>query len=135
MKKSIMLCFALIFVFSIGTAAAWDYCFQDFNYTPELWFSFNGSVIYGQATLEGSPYFPSAITGKVYGGYAYFSIDYLDNSGLRFYWINARTGEGQTWGVYTDTGQFYDYPHSAGLSPCGKLMDDVGLGTGAAPVE
>jgi hypothetical protein len=134
-KKGIMICFALVFALSIGSAFAWDRCYQDVNYTPELWVSFYGDVIYGQAILEGSSAFPAAITGKVYGGYAYFAIDYLENLGLRFYWVNVQGGAGETWGVDTTTGEFYDYPHSAQLGGCGLAIDSVDLGTGAMVVD
>jgi len=118
--KKIALCFVLIFTLSVGAAVAWDFCFYDENYyVTELWISlYSGGYIYGQAIYD-SPAFPAPITGILEGGKAYFAIGYRSDSGLRFYDINLPDRDGTTWGVYSDTGEFYDLPHSAQLQPCG----------------
>ncbi len=111
-------------------ANPWNLCFYDENYSvTELWVSLMGTVIHGQAYYDG-PGFPAAITGKVYSGKAFFSIDYLDNSGLRFYMVDIATRSGTTWGVYSDTGEFYDMPHSAQLHPCGAYVGSAVPRTG-----
>jgi hypothetical protein len=115
--KKLLICAALILTLSAGTVQAWDYCFYDENYTvTSLWFSIWGAgYLHGEAEYNG---FFGAITGVLDGGWAYFAIDYVNSSGLRFYKIQLSTREGETWGVWSDTGEFYDFPHSAHLYPC-----------------
>ena len=103
-----------------GGGMPWDFCFYDENYyVTELWISlYSPGYIYGQAMYD-SPSFPAPITGIISSGKAYFAIGYRADGGLRFYDINLPDRDGMTWGVYSDTGEFYDYPHSAQLQPCG----------------
>ena len=116
--KKVALCLALVFVVTAGSASAWDILRKDFNYTPCLEMSLVGTVIHGQATLEGSPSFPAPITGYYHGGVAVFCIAYLgEGAGLRGYQINVPGFQGTTWGIIED-GSFYDPEHAAGLEAC-----------------
>jgi len=129
-----IICFSVIFAFSASSVSAWDYCFKDTNYLPELQMRPEfGNTIHGQAILPTSPSFPAAITGKFIGGHLFFSIDYFGDTGLRFYQIQVPSLTGETWGVYSDSGEFYDPPHGAQLIPCSaSSSDDSTNGTGAA---
>jgi hypothetical protein len=118
--KKVALCFVLVFALFVGSSSAWDFCFKDVNYTPEIWVSFAGNgVIHGQAVLEGSPSFPAPVTGYFENGKVYFTIAYLESNGVRFYEIAFPSRDGTTWGIWNDTGEFYDFQHSAHLDPCG----------------
>ncbi len=115
--KKILLYAVLILVLPIGSVHAWDYCFYDESYPgTSLHLSiYPGGYLYGEADHNG---FLGAITGVLNGGTASFSIDYLGDVGLRFYSVEVSTRAGETWGVFSDTGQFSDYPHAAQLQPC-----------------
>lgn len=128
--KKLLLCAMLIFTLSVGTVKAWDYCFYDETYyVTSLYFSiYPGGYLYGAADYGG---FYGAITGVIAGGRAYFAIDYIGDNGLRFYDVDLSTRAGETWGVYSDTGEFYDTPHAAQLQPCGPgepILGDVSTG-------
>jgi len=104
-----------------GGGLPWDICMKDVNYTPEIWVSLaGGGVLHGQAILEGSPSFPAPVTGYIDPPKVYFTIAYLESNGVRFYEIDLSDNrDGTTWGIYNDTGKFYDLQHSAHLDPCG----------------
>jgi len=119
--KKVALCFVLVFALFVGSSSAWDICMKDVNYTPEIWVSLaGGGVLHGQAVLEGSPSFPAPVTGYLDAGKVYFTIAYLQSAGVRFYEIDLTSNrDGTTWGIWNDTGEFYDLQHSAHLDPCG----------------
>jgi len=130
--KKLLIGAALILTFAVGTVQAWDYCFYDENYTvTSLYFSIYGTgYLYGEANYNG---FFGAITGVLDGGTAYFAVDYIGDNGLRFYQIDLPTRAGETWGVYSDSGQLYDTPHSAQLQPCvPEMINWDNANTGAA---
>jgi len=124
MKKIILLLLgiALIGFISVDSAYApsvgWPYCFKDTNYSAQYQVELSSSgIIRGQAVASGSN-FPAPLTGVVSGGFAFFSIGYLNNAGLRFYAIQANGLTGQTWGLSSDDSSYYDEPHSATLTQC-----------------
>lgn len=113
-----IICFTFVFALSAGSASAWDLCYKDVNYTPELQINIENNIIRGQAVLPGNPSFPAPITGCIGAGYAVFSIAYIGDHGLRFYKIQIFSGAGQTWAIDDFDSLYYDAPHPAQLSPC-----------------
>jgi len=137
MKKLMIVILAMaVLTIGVGTASAWDLCYNDLNYTvTELWITIEGSVIRGQAVIPTCPDclgFPAPINGTLSGGKAYFAIGYLDNYGERFYTVSASNGLGTTWGIDSATAEYYDPPHSAQVVPCrASLSLSAGGETGA----
>jgi hypothetical protein len=108
--------------------SAWNLCFMDENYSPELHLTIEGDVVRGQAVLEATPGFPAPLTGTFHAGWAFFSIAYRDDLGLRFYRIQLSDRTGTTWGIYDDTSEYYDPPHWAHIVPCGSAAGVVKTG-------
>jgi hypothetical protein len=113
----------------VTLSQAWDHCFMDENYTPELQLNIEGTVIRGQAVLPDTPGFPAPLTGTFRDGWAFFSIAYRDDTGLRFYKVQISNGMGTTWGITDDTSDYYDNPHPAHIVPCGAATGTLGTGT------
>ena len=109
----------------------WDRCFRDTNYTTEYQFDLEGSIIRGQAVAPGSPYFPAPLTGYARGGYAYFTIAYRLEAGVRFYEIRTSNASGTTWGISNDTSDYYDPPHAAQLTRCSAAVSGLEGDSGA----
>ena len=131
MKKIVMLIIGVTLLLSAGTSYAWDHCYKDVNYAPELMITLDaGGVIRGQAVLLGDPGFPAPITGVVSNGRAYFTIAYLGEGGVRFYDI-ATSGGGDTWGIVNSDGEYYDLPHSATVTSCAAAIADSAVDSGA----
>ena len=120
------------FLIGAGSASA-AVCFKDTQYTPKMSFTVSSCVLIGTSDVS-SP--PSALTGVVDNGTAYFSVAYNGSAGgLRFYQVNVSSLTGTTWGVLTLSapGTFYDTPHSAVFVSCvadGPAADS-GSGSGA----
>lgn len=109
-----------IFMGQDASVTRWALCYYDINYSVvELQLNREGNKIRGQAIYP-SPSFPAPITGYIYDDSAFFAINYLDDSGFRFYFVNKKTGTGLTWGVI-NTGEYYDSPHSAQIYGCTAL--------------
>ncbi|MDD5557272.1 MAG: hypothetical protein PHN82_08490 [bacterium] len=99
-----------------ATATA-DFCYNDPQFVnDQLIVDIQGGYITGIVRQRGSYY--GALTGYIWGGNAYFAIDYWNNNGLRFYVINTRTGRGITWGVRSSNGTYYSTPRAASLRGC-----------------
>lgn len=100
---------------------AWDYCFQDVNYSTQYQMSLTaGDKVIGQIMYPTPTESYGALTGKYYAsvGLIIFSIDYIDNAGHRFYEWNFNSMDAETWAVYSGTGEFYDTPHMTTFTPC-----------------
>lgn len=113
----------VLFTFVTG-ANAWDYCFQDSSYTPELQMDVaTGDVIHGQAILLGNPSFPAAITGKWFisqgVNWIVFFIDYSSGSS-RFYEWDLDSMIARTWGA---TEGFIGPQEVHTIVPCGATED------------
>lgn len=110
-------------VIGVDPNSPWDYCFQDTAYTPELQMSLDGDKVRGQAIQTDSIHFPASITGKYYlpskgVNWVLFSIDYMENSGMRFYQLDLNSMTAETWGVDTITGELYHGPEIHTFTPC-----------------
>ena len=138
MKKFSFFAFCLVLVFALPAFASapqetveWGYCFKDVNYTPELQFNVESGVLRGQAILTDSSGFPAPLTGYSSGGYAYFTVAYRNETGVRFYEIQISTRSGTTWGIINDTADYYDTPHRAELVPWTAATAEPGGDSGA----
>ena len=121
---------------NVGNAiGAWNFCFKDVAFTPALWMSLEWDrLLRGQAILATSPSFPAPITGQFdpAAGEATFSVDYLNETGLRFYRIDVGTLTGETWGIRDADSSYYDNRHPATLVPCPPVSSESAEGeTGA----
>jgi hypothetical protein len=118
-----------------GPGPTWDFCLKDVLYATEYWMSLESvRLIRGQALLASTPGFPAPITGQYdpVANEATFSVDYLDQTGLRFYRVNAGTLTGESWGILDSNSSYYDPPRSATLVPCGPTSSESAQGeTGA----
>jgi len=129
MKKVglLTLAFALMFTFSATGAHAWDICLKDNEYSEEYWISLSGPIIAGQVIFDASPF--GAITGSLVGGAA-FAIEYLGDTGLRYYVLVGSTW--YTWAIISSSSEFYDTPRIADMAiPCPVTMDGGEAGSGA----
>ena len=131
MKKirALVICFALIFGITAGTASAWDICIQDAEYITEYQISLDtgGMIIRGQAVADGQVIGP--ITGCVANGPA-FAIQYLWDYGLRYYLLYG--SQWYTWGIDSQNSGYYDGPRPAQIVPCGTTATEASSGaTGA----
>lgn len=118
---------------NVGKAVgpAWAMCFKDVLYLAEyrMNLEYSSRLLRGQA-LYPSPSFPAPITGQFdpAANEATFSVDYLNETGLRFYRINVGTMSGESWGILDSDSSYYDGPRSATLTTCSP--DSVGSESG-----
>ncbi len=110
------------FSFPGCNGTAWAFCLKDTSFVDELWMNLEfGRLLRGQALFPGMPQaYPAPLTGQYdpAANEATFSVDYLNESGLRFYRIDAGTMTGETWGIRDVDSTYYDPPHGATLVPC-----------------
>jgi hypothetical protein len=131
-RVSILTITTILTIFlTAGLAGAWQLCFVDTQFTPELQADIDpGNVIRGQAILPGHPSFPAPLTGSLSGGTAYFSIAYLGETGVRFYVIDAASGGGETWGIRNSDSSYY-HQGPAQLVRCAAAESESAVESGA----
>lgn len=102
-------------------SCGWRYCIKDVAYTTQYWLNleFKSRLVRGQAKAPSSG-FPAPITGtyKVNPNELLFSVDYLNQTGLRFYRISLPSKTGETWGIYDADSSYYDGPRAATIEFC-----------------
>ncbi|OHB70201.1 MAG: hypothetical protein A2W23_08090 [Planctomycetes bacterium RBG_16_43_13] len=110
---------------NVGNAVGgpnWALCLKDVLYDTEYRMNLEagGRLLRGQA-LYPAPGFPAPITGQYNPAAreAAFSVDYLDQTGLRFYRVDIPAKTGESWGILDSDSSFYDPPRAATLTSCG----------------
>jgi hypothetical protein len=97
-------------------------CLKDPLYGTQYWLNIedSGMLLRGAALYPGLSSFPAPITG-VYDPSSHeatLSIDYRNQSGLRFYRLNVGPNTGESWGIYDSDSRYYDGPRAASLVSC-----------------